>query len=56
MLETKIKGNNLSFKNKDKKLLMLIDSHALLHRGYHAMSGFATRDGRPQALFLDFLR
>ena len=50
------KSNNLKFKNKDKKVLMLIDSHALLHRGYHAMSGFATRDGRPTGALFGFLK
>ena len=50
------KSNNLKFKNKDKKVLMLIDSHALLHRGYHAMSGFVTRDGRPTGALFGFLK
>ncbi|MDQ5957243.1 MAG: polymerase, partial [Patescibacteria group bacterium] len=35
---------------------MLIDSHALLHRGYHAMQGFATRDGRPTGALFGFLK
>lgn len=30
-----------------KKTVVLLDSHAILHRAYHAMGGFATRDGRP---------
>lgn len=34
-------------KKTDKKTLVLIDAHAVLHRSYHAMQGFATRDGRP---------
>ncbi len=43
-------------KNKDKKVLMLIDSHALLHRGYHAMQNFFTRDGRPTGALYGFLK
>jgi DNA polymerase-1 len=42
--------------NKDKKVLMLIDSHALLHRGYHAMPDFYTRDGRPTGALFGFLK
>jgi DNA polymerase-1 len=30
-----------------EKTVVLIDAHAVLHRAYHAMQGFATRDGRP---------
>ena len=48
--------NSLNFKNKNKKVLMLIDSHALLHRGYHAMAGFATRDGRPTGALFGFIK
>ena len=36
-----------------KKRLVLLDSHALLHRGYHAMPGFSTHDGRPTGALLD---
>lgn len=39
-----------------KEIIMLIDSHALLHRGYHAMAGFATRDGRPTGALFGFLK
>ena len=42
--------------NKDKEVLMLIDSHALLHRGYHAMQNFFTRDGRPTGALYGFLK
>lgn len=31
------------FKNK----IVLLDSHAIIHRAYHAMPDFATRDGKP---------
>lgn len=42
--------------NKDKEVLMLIDSHALLHRGYHAMQNFFTSDGRPTGALYGFLK
>ena len=42
--------------NKNKKRIILIDSHALLHRAYHAMSGFSTRDGRPTGALFGFVR
>jgi DNA polymerase-1 len=35
--------------------IVLLDSHAILHRGYHAMGGFATRDGRPTGALYGFL-
>lgn len=28
-------------------IIVLLDAHAILHRAYHAMQGFATKDGRP---------
>lgn len=34
-------------KKSKKTTIVLLDAHAVLHRGYHAMQGFATRDGRP---------
>lgn len=34
-------------KPSNKTTVVLIDAHAVLHRAYHAMQGFATRDGRP---------
>lgn len=34
-------------KKSNKTTIVLLDAHAVLHRGYHAMQGFATRDGRP---------
>lgn len=34
-------------KKSTKTTIVLLDAHAVLHRGYHAMQGFATRDGRP---------
>lgn len=35
--------------------IVLLDAHAILHRGYHAMQGFATRDGRPTGALYGFL-
>lgn len=37
------------------KTIVLLDSHAILHRGYHAMQGFATRDGRPTGALYGFM-
>jgi len=39
-----------------KKRLVLLDSHALLHRSYHAMGGFSTRDGRPTGALFGFIK
>ncbi len=40
---------------KDKRTtVVLLDAHAILHRGYHAMGGFATRDGRPTGALYSF--
>ncbi|MBP9782155.1 MAG: hypothetical protein KBC50_00265 [Candidatus Pacebacteria bacterium] len=36
-----------STKSNHPYTIVLLDAHAVLHRGYHAMQGFATRDGRP---------
>ncbi len=32
---------------KFKHKIVLLDAHAIIHRAYHAMPDFATRDGRP---------
>lgn len=41
---------------KDKRTtIVLLDSHAILHRGFHAMAGFATRDGRPTGALYGFI-
>lgn len=37
------------------KTVVLLDAHAILHRGYHAMAGFATRDGRPTGALYGFI-
>lgn len=39
----------------NKKTVVLLDAHAILHRGYHAMQGFATRDGRPTGALYGFI-
>ena len=38
-----------------KKTIVLLDAHAILHRSYHAMGGFATRDGRPTGALYGFI-
>lgn len=42
-------------KKSTLKTIVLLDAHAILHRGYHAMGGFATRDGRPTGALYGFL-
>ncbi len=37
------------------KTVVLLDAHAILHRGYHAMGGFATHDGRPTGALYGFI-
>lgn len=37
------------------KTVVLLDAHAILHRGYHAMQGFTTRDGRPTGALYGFI-
>lgn len=39
-----------------KKRLVLLDSHALLHRAYHALPGFTTYDGRPTGALFGFVK
>lgn len=41
--------------NKYTKTVVLLDAHAILHRGYHAMQGFATKDGRPTGALYGFV-
>ncbi|MEN9881492.1 MAG: hypothetical protein RLZZ308_675 [Candidatus Parcubacteria bacterium] len=38
-----------------KKTIVLLDAHAILHRAYHAMGGFATRDGKPTGALYGFV-
>lgn len=40
---------------QNKKNIILLDSHAILHRSYHAMQGFATKDGRPTGALYGFV-
>jgi DNA polymerase-1 len=42
-------------KKSEMKTVVLLDSHAILHRGYHAMGGFATRDGKPTGALYGFV-
>ncbi len=37
------------------KTVVLLDAHAILHRGYHAMQGFATRSGKPTGALYGFI-
>ena len=37
-----------------KKLLLLLDAHAIIHRAYHALPDFATRDGIPTGALYGF--
>lgn len=58
-IKTKILAKCLTkyMKNKEtqKKKIVLLDSHAILHRAYHAMPNFATRDGRPTGALYGFV-
>lgn len=42
-------------KKDSRTTIVLLDAHAILHRGYHAMGGFATRDGRPTGALYGFI-
>ena len=42
-------------KKSTLKTVVLLDAHAILHRGYHAMQGFATREGRPTGALYGFI-
>lgn len=42
-------------KKSTLKTVVLLDAHAILHRGYHAMAGFATRDGKPTGALYGFI-
>ncbi len=42
-------------KTKEKKIIILLDSHAILHRAYHAMVNFSTKDGRPTGALYGFV-
>ena len=41
-------------KDPKKQLLVLLDAHAIIHRAYHAMPDFMTRDGRPTGAIYGF--
>lgn len=38
-----------------RPLVVLLDSHAIIHRGYHALPDLATSDGRPTGAIFGFL-
>ncbi len=40
--------------SKHEKTLVLLDSHAVLHRAYHAMPNLMTKDGRPTGALYGF--
>ncbi|MFA5132245.1 MAG: DNA polymerase [Candidatus Paceibacterota bacterium] len=42
-------------KKSNLKTVVLLDAHAILHRGYHAMQGFSTKDGRPTGALYGFI-
>jgi DNA polymerase-1 len=42
-------------KKSPLKTVVLLDAHAILHRGYHAMAGFATREGKPTGALYGFI-
>lgn len=42
-------------KKSERKTIVLLDAHAILHRGYHAMGGFATRAGKPTGALYGFI-
>lgn len=39
---------------KEKKILILLDAHAILHRAYHALPNFTSRDGKPTGALYGF--
>lgn len=41
------KGDKGDIKKRDKKTLVLLDSHAIIHRAYHALPDFASSTGAP---------
>lgn len=42
-------------KKDARTTIVLLDAHAILHRSFHAMQGFATRDGRPTGALYGFI-
>ena len=42
-----LKTNKMEKKQNKNKTLVLLDSHAIIHRGYHALPDFATSKGVP---------
>lgn len=46
---------NINMKKDTRTTIVLLDAHAILHRGFHAMQGFATHDGRPTGALYGFI-
>ena len=42
-------------KKSKLKTIVLLDAHAILHRSFHAMGGFATRAGKPTGALYGFI-
>ena len=42
-------------KNKNTKRLVILDAHAILHRSYHGMPDFTTKDGRPSGALYGYI-
>lgn len=46
-MKTRERWPSRYMKKENKKIIVLLDAHAILHRAYHAMANFSTKDGRP---------
>jgi len=42
--------------NNKKEIVLLVDSHALLHRAYHAMGNMMSKDGKPSGAIFGFVK
>lgn len=47
--------SNLDMKKSTQKTIVLLDAHAILHRGFHAMTNFATKEGKPTGALYGFI-
>ena len=43
-------------KQNKKEIVLLVDSHALLHRAYHAMSNMMSAEGKPSGALFGFVK
>jgi DNA polymerase-1 len=49
--------NKINKPNKtEKEIVLLVDSHALLHRAYHAMANMMSGDGKPSGALFGFVK